>query len=180
MALPLDHHGFRFVYMALVRNGLLWVFLVSVLGNQVLQCQAWMGKSERCQKAYLHRIEAEEGESLWVPKSEYAQLEKGSEIWVNGKLYDVFHCEEEVDGFLVKAIRDELETWALQSFFDRQSGPNPLQDLPNTASLNPVWWNQISVCAVPEPGATFVGYASERMDSFTCWVEQISPPPEWV
>ncbi|MFM1899185.1 MAG: hypothetical protein RL577_1425 [Bacteroidota bacterium] len=166
--------------MAWVRNGLLWVFLVSVLGSQVLQCQAWMGKAERRQKAYLHRIEAEEGESLWVSKSEYAQVEKGSEIWVNGKLYDVFFCEEAEEGFRVKAIRDELETWALQSFMNSQSGDNPLQDQTYTASLNPVWWDQVSVFSTPGPGEYTCALVVERVDFSKAWVEPSSPPPERV
>ena len=180
MALPLGVHGFRFVFMAWVRKGLLWVFLISVLGSQVLQCEAWMRKAERRQKAYLHRVEAEEGETLWVPKTDYAQLQKGSEIWVNGKLYDVFHCEEEGDGFRVMAIRDELETWALQSFYYRQSAPHPLQDQNYTPSLNPVWWDQISLCAWPEPSQTTVGFPHEYVDGASGWLELYSPPPEQV
>ena len=180
MALPLGVHGCRFVFMAWVRKGLLWVFLISVLGSQVLQCEAWMRKAERRQKAYLHRVEAEEGETLWVPKTDYAQLQKGSEIWVNGKLYDVFHCEEEGDGFRVMAIRDELETWALQSFYYRQSAPHPLQDQNYSPSLNPVWWDQISVGSIPEPDRRWAAFAQGRFDAESGWFEQASPPPEQV
>lgn len=166
--------------MAWVRKGLLWVFLISVLGSQVLQCEAWMRKAERRQKAYLHRVEAEKGETLWVPKSEYAQVQKGSEIWVNGKLYDVFQAEKEGDGFRVKAIRDELETWALRSFMRSQKGPHPLQDKGQVVSLNPVWWDQVSVSPVPGPSGQSLAYPEFSFKAMILKDGPSSPPPEQV
>lgn len=180
MAVPQGLHVFRFVYMAWVRKGLLWVFLISVLGSQVLQCEAWMRKAERRQKAYLHRVEAEKGETLWVPKSEYAQVQKGSEIWVNGKLYDVFHCQEEGDGFRVMAIRDDLETWALRSFLRSQKGPHPLQDKGQVVSLNPIWWDQVSVSPVPGPSGQLFAYPDSGFKAPKHKLGPLPPPPEQV
>lgn len=159
---------------------MLWVFLISVLGNQMLECQVWMHKAERRQKAYLHRVEAEKGETLWVPSSEYPLVEKGSEIWVNGKLYDVFHAEKEGEGFRVKAIRDELETWALRSFLRSQKGPHPLQDKVQIVSLNPTWWDQIFVASVPRALGIPFDYPDSGFTPSGSKEELKSPPPKQV
>jgi hypothetical protein len=166
--------------MACIRIGMLWVFLISVLGNQMLECQVWMHKAERREKAYLHRVEAEKGETLWVPSSEYPLVEKGSEIWVNGKLYDVFHAEKEGEGFRVKAIRDELETWALRSFLRSQKGPHPLQDKVQIVSLNPTWWDQVSVSPVPAPSGQSVAYPDFSFKAMFLKDGPSSPPPKQV